>query len=466
MKKINPIIVLILLSGILLSSCEKYLDVIPKGKKIPQNIADFEAFIQNPDMHFNDMTTPVQLTNEFYTNSAAINAVNLTSINFNWIEDKSRVDFLESDEAYNNAYKGIYYSNLIIDGVPDAIDGTPEQKDALIAQAKTLRAMSYFFLVNRYAKHYNAASASTDLAVPLNLKPDFEQVPPQVTVKEIYDLILSDLNSSVAALPAKSKNSYCPNKATGYGMLARTYLFMKDFDKALTNANLALGQSDVLFDMVKYYQDNKKTIDATANPTLPKIDFLNPENYLFRFGSTSNKIQGLFVTGSIPAKDSVRFEPGDTRYRINFKPRKVGADTICNFFRADDFNGGGMRSPEMYLTKAECLARKGQFTEAMTLVNTLRKKRIIPELYADLSATTEEQAMVYIRRERNNEFFGTGMNYWDLRRFNTEPKYAKTLTKIYNGQTLSLSPTSHLWIMPFSRKAVQNNATLKQITEL
>ncbi|MOA49307.1 SusD family protein [compost metagenome] len=102
----------------------------------------------------------------------------------------------------------------------------------------------------------------------------------------------------------------------------------------------------------------------------------------------------------------------------------------------------------------------------MQLVNTLRKKRIVAELYADLSATTEEQAMAYIRRERNNEFFGTGMRYWDLRRFNTEPKYAKTLTKVYNNEALSLAPTSHLWIMPFSRKAVQNNATLKQITEL
>lgn len=465
MKKLNPLIVLILVSSVLLASCEKYLDIIPKGKKIPQNLADYAAFMQNSDMHINDMTTPVYLINEFYMNSSPLASVNLTSINFNWIPDKSRVEFLETDDAYNSSYKSIYYCNLIINDVPNII-GDQAQKDELVAQAKTLRAMNYFFLVNRYAKHYNASTAATDLAVPLNLKPDFEQTPPQVTVREIYDQILNDLNSSIGALPAKSKNVYCPNKALGYGMLARTYLFMKDFEKALQNADLALAQNSTLFDLVKYYNDNKITINASNNPNIPRIDFENPENYIFRFGSTSNKLQGLSITGSIFAKDSSRFEPGDSRYMINFKPMKLGGEVICNFFRRDDFNGGGMRSPEMYLTKAECLARKGQFAEAMVLVNTLRKKRIIAEKYTDLSAGTEEETMTFIRRERDNEFFGTGMRYWDLRRFNTEPKYAKTMVKTFNNQELSLSPSSHLWVMPFSRKAVLYNSTLKQITEL
>ena len=53
--------------------------------------------------------------------------------------------------------------------------------------------------------------------------------------------------------------------------------------------------------------------------------------------------------------------------------------------------------------------------------------------------------MKYIIQEKANEYVQTGIPFWDARRLNQDSKYARTLTKEFNGKMLSLSPTSHLW---------------------
>ena len=84
--------------------------------------------------------------------------------------------------------------------------------------------------------------------------------------------------------------------------------------------------------------------------------------------------------------------------------------------------------------------------------------------YTPLSATSVEEAVKYIIQEKANEYVQTGIPFWDARRLNPDSKYARTLTKEFNGKMLSLSPTSHLWTMPFPQGATSNpgNGTLPQ----
>ena len=51
-----------------------------------------------------------------------------------------------------------------------------------------------------------------------------------------------------------------------------------------------------------------------------------------------------------------------------------------------------------------------------------------------------------------------------MRRFNKDPQYARTLTKTEGSENLSLSPTSHMWTMPFPLGAIKNpgNGTIEQ----
>ena len=120
------------------------------------------------------------------------------------------------------------------------------------------------------------------------------------------------------------------------------------------------------------------------------------------------------------------------------------------------FNGAGLTTCEVYLIKAECLARQvtgNDFSAAMDVLNKVRKTRILPEIYQPLQASTLTEAIDLIRRTKDN-----------ARRFNAEGTFARALSKTWEGQTYTLTPASHLWIMPFPAGAVQNpgNGTITQ----
>ena len=107
---------------------------------------------------------------------------------------------------------------------------------------------------------------------------------------------------------------------------------------------------------------------------------------------------------AISPERAARFEKGDARLLTHWKSR-ISASGIHYYagIYALEMNRGGMRSPEMYYIKAECLARKGgaeNIKEAMNLVNKVRKTRILPEYYEDWSASSTKEAVEKIIRDK------------------------------------------------------------------
>lgn len=461
----------VLLAGMFFSSCDNFLNVLPKGEKIPTTLADFDAFIRNESNHLNDITQAINLLNDFYVKPSALNNITLASINYNWLEEEDRIAQNNSDEgAFYYTYTAISNWNLIINSVPNATECTQAEKDELIAQAKVLRAMNYFCVVNYYADAYDVSSAASKLSVPLIESADMGAPSVQVTIEKMYRFILKDLTDALPALPKEAKTVLHPNKGCGYAMLARVYLAMGNYDEALIHAEEALKQNDRLFDWRAYYEENKEQIEKPEDwsTSYPAVTLTNPENYIFRYGTNSQKNKGQSeLTGALTTERAVLFEEGDARFASKWKAKYEAPDHIFYGIRNDKFNGGGISTPEMYYIKAECLARKGgqqHLDEAMAALNTVREKRIFKEHYSPLSATTVEKAVAYIIQEKANEYVQTGIPFWDARRLNLDSRYARTRTKVVDGKTLSLSPDSHLWTMPFPLGATSNpgNGTLQQ----
>lgn len=301
---------------------------------------------------------------------------------------------------YFNAYEGLFAWNLIVEDVPDATECTEVQRRQLIAQGRVLRAMHYFYLANFYADQYDEATKDK-LSVPLITSASVEAPSPQVTLQTIYEFMLDDLNKAVEDLPVHSESILHPNRALGYGMLARVYLSMGDYDNALKNASLALEQNDQLFNWIDLYEADKERYDDPKNYTSgvagnPETD--NVENYIYCYGSSTSGWTGLNNTSyAISSERAARFEKGDTRLLTHWKSR-VSSSGIPYYagIYALEMNKGGMRSPEMYYIKAECLARKGgeaNIREAMELVNKVRKTRILLEFYQDWTAATTKEAV-------------------------------------------------------------------------
>jgi len=449
--------VLVFFASILFSSCNDYLGVMPKGAKIPTKLADYEAFIR--DEYGNqrvDVTQANILLNDRYLTSSDLSYYPFWRANYMWDESADRVTLNKSDEGcYYVSYSAISTCNLIIENAPSATECTDAERNTLIAQAKVLRAMSYFNLANYYADAYDESTASKKLSVPLISSAVINAPYKQVTIQEIYDDMLKNMEDALPNLPETSATVLHPNKGTAYAFLARCYLQMGKYTNALANAELALQANSTLFDWTAYYASNKAQIENPNSyvKTVSPMGFNYVENYNYQHGERSYASSER----NIPVLRAASFEPGDARFASRWKLRTVGADTYYTSTLTGFFNYGGLTTTEVYLIKAECLARTGKVKEAMDVLNAVRVKRILPAVYQPLATTDAVTALKYIIKTKTNELIITIMPFADTRRWNKETSLARTFTKVVGGTTYSLSPTSHLWTMPFPKGATDNH---------
>lgn len=464
MKKIYKNILGLLTLGLVFTSCDNYLDDVPKGSKVPTTLADFEAFIRDEYTNQSvDVTQALNLLNDKYVTIASISSDRFVKANYMWDEEANRIVLNQADEGtFYRSYAGISTFNLIIENALTATEATEEQKRAVWAEAKILRAMNYFNLANFYADTYQASTAATKLSVPLITSASINAPSKQVSIQEIYDFILTDVKDALPYLPKVSQTALHPNLGAGYAFYARVYLQMNNYTEALKYADLALAENNKLYNWIQNYNTNKAIIiDPNSDTTTPSpMGYNYVENYSYRHGSNTN----LGTENSIPVERAARFEAGDARFLSRWKLRTVGADTYYRRILSGNFNYGGMTTVEVYLIKAECLARAGQVTQALDVLNTVRKTRILPEVYQDITTSDQATALNAIFKTKNNELILTIVPFADARRLNAEGVYKVSFTKVDAGTTYTLSSESHLWTMTFPQGATNNpgNGTITQ----
>jgi len=464
MKKIYKNILGLLTLGLVFTSCDNYLDEVPKGSKVPTTLADFEAFIRDEYTNQSvDVTQALNLLNDKYVTIASISSDRFVKANYMWDEEANRIVLNQADEGtFYRSYAGISTFNLIIENALTATEATEEQKRAVWAEAKILRAMNYFNLANFYADTYQASTAATKLSVPLITSASINAPSKQVSIQEIYDFILTDVKEALPYLPKVSQTALHPNLGAGYAFYARVYLQMNNYPEALKYADLALAENNKLYNWVQNYNTYKAIIiDPNSDTTTPSpMGYNYVENYSYRHGSSTS----LGTENSIPVERAARFEAGDARFLSRWKLRTVGADTYYRRILSGNFNYGGMTTVEVYLIKAECLARAGQITQALDVLNTVRKTRILPEVYQDITTSDQATALNAIFKTKNNELILTIVPFADARRLNAEGVYKVSFTKVDAGTTYTLSSESHLWTMPFPQGATNNpgNGTITQ----
>lgn len=451
-----------------ISSCEDYLNIAPKGKRIPTTLEDF-AVTLNYDSY--SAWYPIEqanlLLNDEYLQDMYAQYYPMYVINYNWDESGDRIYYNDDENTYNSCYRGIATANLVIEYAPDATEATDEEKARVIATARIMRDNHFFTVANYYADTYDPTTASEKLCVPLITSANTNAPYTQVTIQEMYDFLVEDLTAALDCpyLNDKGDGPFQPGRGAAYALLARVYLQMMDYEHALENAEKALAIKDDLIDWNAYYEENYDLInDSTAfRQFTSPLGFDCIENYCFGHGLVSSRTS--VVQTSI--ERAVKFEEGDTHFLSSWRLRTLGTETYYYPMQTGNINYGGLRTVEQYYIKAECLARLGRVSEAMDVLNQVRKTRVLPEVYQPLTATTEEEAIPLIRQAKNNDLIMSIVVFADTRRYNAEGKYPITLTKVVNGETRTLKPDSRMWTFPFPNKAmtVTGNGTLVQNVE-
>lgn len=120
---------------------------------------------------------------------------------------------------YLSYYNIIYRANTVLDNLGNASDAN---RAAYEAEAKFIRGYAYFNLV----RLFGAVPLITQVINPLDTDPQFTRV----AVDQVYELIVSDLNTAVDGL---GTNNYGQgSKAAAQALLAKVYLTLGEYSLA------------------------------------------------------------------------------------------------------------------------------------------------------------------------------------------------------------------------------------------
>lgn len=469
MRKLLYILPVILILAF--AACENYVDIAPTGKKTVDSTETYYELVALPNRTYNAMSFALLSDNVWSKESNVIGNEFLTydGINMTFNEQGNRKE-LSDNNLYANCYTYILRSNIVISLVDESL-GDAGVKELAKAEAKIMRAWDHFMLINTFAKAYNPQTAATDGGIAIMDKYDLEATPAKSTVAQVYDFIIKDIEEALPLLKEEPVNVYHPSKAFGYAFAARVYLFHRDWKKAKDAAEESLKLNNKLIDYIDFGERGGPTkVSDYAKGGNPEI-----LNYAY-MGSTSDN--PAYVYGMLSPEMVQLFGDNDERMNlffmttgnsIYFFDEGSGAalwNTSISYSKFQ-YMSVGMRTAEVYLILAEANARLSDVRESVRVLNLLREKRIKgAEAQLPEPATQREMMLAVIDERRKELPFGFS-RFWDLKRFNTEADYAKTITRTFplvstdvEQRTYTLRPDSRLYIIPFPVDAREKNPNL------
>lgn len=149
-------------------------------------------------------------------------------------------------------------------------------------------------------------------------------------------------------------------------------------------------------------------------------------------------------------------DPNDLRLAIFFY-NNGGEIEFNSQFDYNNALSAPIATNEILLTKAECEARLNNTAGAMKDLNALLVIRWVTGTYSNLSASSADDALRQILRERRKELLFTGLRWSDLRRLNKDSRFATTLYRNINGTIYSLPPNDPRYALPIPDNEINLN---------
>ncbi|KKX49153.1 RagB/SusD family nutrient uptake outer membrane protein [Sphingobacterium sp. IITKGP-BTPF85] len=129
---------------------------------------------------------------------------------------------------------------------------------------------------------------------------------------------------------------------------------------------------------------------------------------------------------------------------INFKGQYTGSNNLF----------GGIATDEMYLVRAECLAREGKIAEALADINLLLSKRYKSTSFMPLSETNISNLLDLILLERRKELLFRGLRWMDIKRLNLEGRMISLIREGADGK-VELKPNDNRFAIPLPEDIIR-----------
>jgi len=400
-----------------LSSCKKFIEVDPPIDQVSSDKAfqdDATALSSVLGLYGNSNLIPTSgnLENSLLGTVTALGGMAADDI---YLSSQDYLDQFKTNtiplssnyvnNPWNYAYAVIFAANSAIEGLNNTTGVSTSVKQQLLGESHFMRAFTYFYLTNLFGDVPMVTSTVTSVNLTL----------PRAPQAEIYQMIISDLkiaqNNLSDAYPSGQRAR--ANKAVATAMLARIYLYTKDYSNAEIQATTVINNSAYKMESL----DNA---------------FLNTSNEViwqrFTFNGYSIFGRSFVPAGTTPSyvlypSLVASFEPTDQRMGKWMKPLAVGATTYYYPFKYKlrDATAGNefnvlLRLAELYLIRAEARAQLDKITGTGSATEDLNVVRNRAGLLGT-TATTQGPMLLAIENERAHELFSElGHRWFDLKR--------------------------------------------------
>jgi hypothetical protein len=356
---------------------------------------------------------------------------------------------------WSQAYYVINLCNLFLEGMAtkgSAVVGTTLSNN-YIGEAKLVRALTYYTLLQYYARPYADGNGSKP-GVPLRLtgiKGSGQSDLARSTVAEVYTQIIADLNAAEQNLPLNYAtailNTTHAHRNTAIALKTRVFLSMQQYANVITEANKIVSPTapftattgvnhSLAPNIVNVFRTPYTATESILSMPMTSTAGDNPgtQNQLGYYYSktTGNGEYSLNPSGIIA-------DPGwkATDARRNFIATVSGKPYLNLKYNAPspytDY-APIIRYSEVLLNLAEALARTtaGVDARALALVNAVRQRS---DPTTTIVAATQQQLIDAILLERRIEFLGEGLRNADLMRLMQNiPAKGSAPTKTPNDQ--------------------------------
>lgn len=425
-------LIILAYASILLCSCKKYLDAkSDQSLSKPETLADLQNLLDNPDLN-----RSVRLINssadEYYLEySNWVSRSKLDKESYVWESN------LNDYPDWRDCYISIFYANTVLDNLTTVDNSQPNDsvKNYIKGQALFFRAHCFYLLAQLYAPAYVQATANKTLGTPLRLTSNFNESSSRPTLQQMYDRIIDDLIKAAQLISVKNVSTPLfkkrPSRQACYALLARVYLLMANYQKALEYSTKCLENYSTLIDY-----NTSSQIDTSSATAL-----LQPFNDEMIFYTTITNSLNSNVAAKIDTTLYNSYNVNDLRKKVFFRKNTDGTYRFKGSYNgslADLFNG--IATDEVYLIRAESNARENNLQNALIDLNTVLSKRYRTNHFTPVNTTNRTQLLKEIHQERKKELLYRGLRWPDLRRLNKETSFSITLQRKLNGMDYFLSP--------------------------
>jgi starch-binding outer membrane protein, SusD/RagB family len=326
-------------------------------------------------------------------------------------------------------YRAINGANTVIDRVPGIQDPalSDTKRKQLIAEAKFMRAVMYFSLVNMFGQPYQVNNGSS-LGVPLVLKGFTGEIeyPARATVNEVHLQIKKDLDEALVDLPESYSSAIFTRgratKGAARGYLSRLHLYRGEWQDAANYADAVIASPlyDLAANLSFYNGLTSEDVfviynSATDNGRTGAGGWASYHRPASAGGRGDCPFSDELVAAFNEEPDDKRFtELSDVVVAADQSSRRMTRKYLDVATNSD--NTPLMRTAEMHLNSAEAHAQlNGVNQTSIELVNPIRVR-------AGLSAwdisqfSTKEELIEAILNERRKELCFEGHRRMDLLR--------------------------------------------------